>query len=422
MATIQDFLVLSRTHYVQKVTEGGKLLLVIGNESGDLDSFISAILYAYLRTQTSKTICVPVMNFPRGDISIRPELAQLFRLCHIEPSALVTQDNLSGPLELLPENTKWILVDHNVPNSSFRQQYGSCVIGVIDHHEDEGFVPLLRDRARLEPRTFTNCFSCTSLVVNHYAAEWNLDRKTAFPSILSASLAQFALVSILIDTSNNLERETIRDGAPPSRSNAIDIQAVEFLEDVILNDQAESVDYNRTGLFNTMQEAKMNVQHLEPNDLLRKDYKEWSDPAWFGQKLGISSVTMPAEEIFILPGVHMRPNKLTRGDVSTFMQSRDLYIYAIMTVSTTTNGDTKREILVFISYAEQQGFLTSFASIACVQLRLLNGRAADYEQMIGTQAGRAWQIGDTSMSRKDVAPLLRRAVTDFIPLDARLQK
>ena len=84
---------------------------------------------------------VPLTNIPASDIQLRPEFLALLPHANIESRHLITLDDLPAlpdiQSQLAPENTRWILVDHNVLQGQLGTIYAHRVGGVIDHHDDE---------------------------------------------------------------------------------------------------------------------------------------------------------------------------------------------------------------------------------------------------------------------------------------------
>jgi exopolyphosphatase len=121
---------------------------------------------------------VPITNIPAVDIQLRPEYLAVFRHADIEPGHLITLDDLP-PLsdiqtKLVPENTQWVLVDHNALQGRLGKIYSERVAGVIDHHDDEGKV---RKDTGDEPRIIEKSGSCTSLIANYCRPTWDFRRQ-----------------------------------------------------------------------------------------------------------------------------------------------------------------------------------------------------------------------------------------------------
>ena len=106
-------------------------------------------------------VYVPITNIPAADIQLRPEYLAVFKHANIESKHLITLDDLPAlsdiESKLAPENTKWILVDHNALQGQLGKMYAERVAGVIDHHDDEKKVP---EDTGEEPRIIEKSGSC----------------------------------------------------------------------------------------------------------------------------------------------------------------------------------------------------------------------------------------------------------------------
>ena len=377
----------------------------------------------------------------------------------------MTLDNLP-PLEkidqvLRPEDTRWILVDHNKLQGVLGSVYSSRVCGVIDHHEDEGSTPQDPD---LEARVIEKCGSCTSLVIRTLRSSWDAisrgtsSKSTSPPPSYSliqqdpsshdsgrahqawdAQLAKTALGSILIDTANLTAKEKVE---------AADLDAVQYLETKILSPStnepsptasSSSSEWNRKKFYNDLHTAKQNIDPLTLTDILRKDYKQWSssntNPS---QTLGISSVVKPLS-FLIAKAAKESPESEAEAEAETanafnntiqkFMQTRHLALFAIMTsFSTPTSGHTRELFLQtspdspslsaaaasrFAAHSRAELGLESLHVAGINSTTATNPNADEREKNTDTNSQwtrLVWTQKETRKSRKQVAPLLREAL------------
>ncbi|KAI4137273.1 MAG: hypothetical protein L6R39_007370 [Caloplaca ligustica] len=409
-----------------------KITIVAGNESADLDSLTSSILYAYIRSlapprNAFSPLYVPLLNIPAADISLRPEFEILFRHANISAGHLVTIDDLLNPEDrsehLQPENTQWCLVDHNKLQGPLGERYSDRVHGVIDHHEDEGAVPQFTDP---EPRVIEKCGSCTSLVIRTLKSSWeastgdsslssgaahaqgeSLANDASMTRTWDAQVAKMALASILDDTANLTAEGKVEKA---------DVAAVEYLEAKISLSPKDAAQWNRDEFYEEINAVERNIDGLDFNDILRKDYKQWTEA---GLKLGISSVVKPLEFL---------AQKATQDDsdvdketqfvtaIGDFMAVRDLTVFAIMTTSTSEAGEFQRELYVQALSAGHAAAST-FAKEAVNELKLedhgikaLEGKPGAMQPSSEGPWRKVWMQRDLGKSRKQVAPLLRRAM------------
>ncbi|KAI5308230.1 Exopolyphosphatase, partial [Ascosphaera atra] len=269
---------------------------VFGNTSADLDSIISSIVYSYFATTPSKQY-IPIVNLPDVPSGaelrrLRPELMEALKLSLASDSNGIpgnSDENAEGKLlkeslltthdlrQLLQEGVKQekkrlnvMLVDWNaLPKLSqgngipgISDALGDAVelsiVGCIDHHVDEHFVPPLSELPGQDPRRIqTPVGSCTSLVVSEIrykglwpdASESPTHHEDRSFMTYEAQAAKLAMSSILIDTINMTEEHKLSEA---------DIEEVVFLEDKIRQGAYvnESIHWNRDAFYDSIARAK----------------------------------------------------------------------------------------------------------------------------------------------------------------------
>ena len=346
---------------------------------------------------------------------------------------------------LRPEDTRWILVDHNKLQGKLGSIYNSRVHGVIDHHDDEDSIP--RD-LKSEPRVIEKCGSCTSLVIRTLRSSWDVvsrsipssspstsqleaedssDEEWVVSKIWDDQLAKIALASILVDTAN-LKAE--------GKVEVADREAVQYLESKIFLPTYEGTGalWDRKQYYDSFKTAKQNVDFLSLNDILRKDYKQWHSTAHPSTILGISSVVKP---LSFLTAKAAQENsdgeKRAFGQaIQIFMQERHLSLYAIMTSFSTHESGHKRELFLQASSHLPSGdspptnaaasAASRFASQSQAELGLeplhvpgidiasINDDDDDHDDRANESTRYVWTQKEVDKSRKQVAPLLRQAL------------
>ena len=401
------------------------LSFVIGNESAgnknpedtslfclhvllDLDSLCSSLCYAYVRTLTSpprqpfRPIWIPLVNIPACDVSLRPEFLATLSHAGIKPQQLITLDDLGREPELesrLPaERTQWILVDHNSLQGELGRIYSQRVIGCIDHHRDEGKVPL---DTGSEPRVITTSGSCTSLVVLQVKDDWtNLPSNAEIgngndhPSQYNAEAAKLAMAGILMDTINLTSKDKVTEH---------DENAVNFLKSMLPN-------FDQEAFFNEINSANQNIDGFSLRDILRKDYKEWEEA---GMKLGIASCVKSMGYLIDKASSEMKDRNSAEAFLTIakdYAKERNLDILCIMTAFN-TNNEFKRELFVWAMIAESSSAARKFEELASheLDLRRFNGPSLTITEE-GSEWRKVWVQAALQYSRKKVAPLLREAM------------
>ncbi|KAH7413891.1 DHHA2 domain-containing protein [Phaeosphaeria sp. MPI-PUGE-AT-0046c] len=429
--SLRSFLAHAKGALRNAIESSQKVTLVIGNESADLDSMSSSILYAYVRSMSPPknaftSLHIPITNIPASDIQLRPEYLAVFKHANIDAGHLITLDDLPPLSEiqtkLAPENTRWILVDHNALQGQLGRIYAGRVAGVIDHHDDEGKVP--QDTGD-EPRIIQKSGSCTSLIANYCRPSWDMLSMSALSSGAAAhaqgdslsdddavikrwdaAVAQLGLVSILIDTANLQDK---------SKTTEHDRQAVEYLEAKIMLCPQLSTTFDRTNFYKEIDTAKKDIGSLELQDILRKDYKQWDQN---GVKLGISSV---------VKHINFIQNKAaheagTQSSSEPFLQAlekfskdRELDMYTLMTTSTSAEGQFQRELLLWAFGDRGVAAAKAFASNSSEELGLedWDGSSSLVDAEVGDgQWRKIWWQRQVQHSRKRVAPLLRETMSE----------
>jgi exopolyphosphatase len=366
------------------------------------------------------SVYVPISNLLASDIQLRPEYLAAFKHANIESKHLITLDDLPGlsdiQTKLRPENTKWILVDHNALQGQLGNIYSGRVAGVLDHHDDEGKVP---DDTGDEPRIIEKSGSCTSLVANYCRPSWDalsasamssgaahaqgdsLSNDAAFVQRWDAEVAQLGLASILIDTAN-LEDE--------NKTTKHDSQAVEYLEAKIMLCPQLAATFDRTKFYKEIDAAKKDIGSLELRDILRKDYKEWNHS---GRKLGISSVVKPIE--FLQKKANDEASTKSSGGafleaLKRFAEERGLDMYSIMTTSTSSDGNFQRELLLWAFNENGVTAAKAFATNSRDELGLKDWQGDISDVSHDNEWRKIWWQRQVQHSRKRVAPLLRETM------------
>ncbi|KAH8641242.1 hypothetical protein IG631_04183 [Alternaria alternata] len=422
--TLRGFLTHARGALRSAIETSQKITFVIGNESADLDSMSCSILYAYIRSMSPpknafSPVYVPITNIPAADIQLRPEYLAVFKHANIESKHLITLDDLPAlsdiESKLAPENTKWILVDHNALQGQLGKMYAERVAGVIDHHDDEKKVP---EDTGEEPRIIEKSGSCTSLIANYCRPSWDMaslsalssgaahaqgdsmSNDAAFVQRWDADIAQLSLASILIDTTDlNDENKTTEH----------DRKAVEYLEAKIMLCPQLAASFDRTSFYKEINAAKKDIGSLKLQDILRKDYKQWDQG---GLKLGVSSVVKSIEFLQNKAGdeASAQTAEAFLAALKEFAKDRDLDMYSLMTTSTGSDGGFQRELLLWAFNDGAVSAAKNFATNSKDELGLEEWQNSD-DIDNKREWRRTWWQRQVQHSRKRVAPLLREAMT-----------
>jgi exopolyphosphatase len=355
-------------------------------------------MFAYLRshTQPKYTLHIPLANIPRQDLPLRPELTKALGYAGVAAEDLLTLTDLEEVTKthgLEPKDTRWLLVDHNALTGTLAERFASRVVGCLDHHEDEGVVA--QDTGD-EPRVLRKTGSCMSLVVEYYQDAWDVLSKTSSHDEgdggLDAQLARVALAPILIDT-NNLKSK--------AKTTPTDVRVVELLEAKIGDKDFERKKYHKK-----LSKLKEDISQLSYRDNLRKDFKSWTEA---GMVLGTSSI--PQGFKYMLENIGDRETLLR--EFRAFAQDKNLDIAAIMTSSAKDDGVFKRNLLVWGLNEKAARAVERFVEAQKDNLGLEPFHYIDLSGGDGQHEVRyCWNQHQTGNSRKQLAPMLRSAMTE----------
>ncbi|KAI1658044.1 DHH phosphoesterase [Daldinia decipiens] len=404
--TLQAFLATARAALTAPPSKRlTPLHFVVGNESADLDSLCSTLFLAYLRTHSPPhTLHIPLCHLPRDDLTLRPEFTAVLKYAAVTPDDVLTLTELPGGDDgLKPEDTRWLLVDHNVMTGPLGQAYGGRVVGCIDHHDDEGKVP-----ADAEPRAIEKCGSCTSLVVEQCSETWEALAKRDGGSNkeaarINAQLAYLALAPILIDTTNlgNKDKTTAHDERAVATAEA----HLRAGSEGSGGGGGVGSGYDRDAFFAEVTALKEDLSYMSFRDIFRKDYKEWDEGRL---KLGTSSV--PQAFAFLVRKA--KGEEAFAGELEKWCEEKSIDIMAVLTTSK-DDGEFKRELLVWARGGSE--VVNAVKAFAGKDGRDKLGLGTWGEGKLDLEDGeggwrRCWTQARVEHSRKQIAPMLREAL------------
>jgi len=249
--------------------------LVLGNETADLDSMVSALFFSYLASITSKDKnrqYVPLINLNREDFKLKTDciypLVNYFNSQYNKKEVnyetcseeLVFRDDLTPSVLNSLNSLQIVLVDHNRLCYDFENllSHKDYVIeSIIDHHVDEN---------KYKPtnlKIINMVGSTVSLITQLYQQE-SEKNQALFQNKMDTAMAKLFLAPILID-SVNLNREY-------NRTTDIDENSAEFLKNIILK---EEKDFDTNNYYKILKENKHKIADLSIYDLMRKDFKKY---------------------------------------------------------------------------------------------------------------------------------------------------
>ncbi|XP_058115949.1 exopolyphosphatase PRUNE1 [Anopheles ziemanni] len=231
-------------------------IVVIGNESCDLDSAVSSIAFAFflehkpslLKSWHDKdTLVVPVLNVLRNELPLKTEVAFFLKQQGICLDDLVCKNDVDWDQE---QSMKVVLVDHHV--TKLKQN----IIGIVDHRP-------LDSNARFNEeafRTIELVGSCATLVGREIVNSGALHDSNG----LYSTALDLLYGAIVLDTVNFSKQA---DKAKP-----LDHEIAEYIE-ARKSITEESRSVHRESLFKGLVAARSDVSQLNAYQLLLKDLK-----------------------------------------------------------------------------------------------------------------------------------------------------
>ncbi|XP_072019934.1 uncharacterized protein [Amphiura filiformis] len=361
-----------------------KVHVVIGNESCDLDSAVSALVYAYYLHSVSKqtdgdsnVLYIPILNIPHQDYSVRTEVTHCLQAHHITDDILVFRDEAN--LRTLHEKSQLLLtlVDHNVLVSS-DSFLDDDIVEIVDHHSN--------GRHDGEDRkldiTLETVGSCCTLVTEKIL----LDGK----EILDETTATLLLSTILVDTFNL--SESAKKTTPKDEAMVAELQQL--------------CSINRQVLFEEIERVKFDVSGLSTSDLLKKDYKSLLGS---NINIGLSSITLHLRNLIERPSLE--------SDLERFCLDRNLHILLLINLALVDKETPQRQLGIYSPgyLALKDTLVKTLQESDAPQLQLSEIDNAPLSIA-------AFDQGNTAASRKKLMPLAQQFLEDLEKDPQRVQE
>lgn len=230
-----------------------------------MDSMVSSIVLAWYLSciypfDRTAHYFLPLMNIPREELALRGEASYAFAQVGLDPSLLLFKDEID--LAVLGRRVALgaILVDHNNLSLEMEPHLAAHVVGVVDHHHDEGLYPVSYER---DNRIIvTPMGSCTTLIgdlilrrapalLSKAAFSPECDSLSMSTPLAILTLLQYVL---LLDTSNF--------SATAKKAQKLD---------VAMSDKYKACMQDLT--YYELQRRRNDVTHLSTRHMLVKDTK-----------------------------------------------------------------------------------------------------------------------------------------------------
>ncbi|XP_071787927.1 uncharacterized protein [Asterias amurensis] len=345
--------------------------VILSNESCDLDSAVSALVWAYHlskeETQHKWDVVVPVLNIPRHDFPLRTEVTHFLSTLNHDDS-LVFRDDVNINNLHADGRLSLTLVDHNTLSRA-DAHLDAVVKEIIDHRSNNRH----GDDEEEICVTIEMVGSCCTLVAEKILAE-NCD-------VIDDGIAKLLLGPILVDTVNL--------SASAGKATAKDITMVEELSKLC-------PDLDKDKMYQELQEAKADISGFTCDEILRKDFKCVTGAS---MNIGMSSIPMNLNDFVEKPSVER--------DLHDFCSSKNLRLLVLMSLTLNQDDEAHRQISVYSSNTSdsmKDELLQTLDESSSPEL-ILSELETDSPGVV------VYSQGNVKASRKQVLPLVKDFLT-----------
>lgn len=361
----------------------------------DLDSIVSALTTSFFLTKSNVypgAIVLPFINIPKIDLALRSDVEFVLETNDVNRDLLFFRDDLHTFEELDAKNRlSLFLVDHNEVMGTMASLSHADVVGLLDHHADEGLF-----NGAANPRRIEMVGSCCSLVADHFLKtlmEKEQAENGGQQPAWVQQVTRLLLGPILIDTQElKPERKKVKP---------LDLAMANFI--------FPYTGWESMGdLFRRIDDARRDTSGLSFYDLLRKDYKEWTVPHHMSKtdvRVGISSVTG------LMAKYEKRDNKeVMQKAIQQWAHNRTLDVLIVLLADDLGEGfgGYQRQIIVNPVTKKVNGITEQMERIT--QLQLERTTIIDTEDSV-RRGERAYLQHNSTSTRKQIWPLVEQLLT-----------
>lgn len=323
--------------------------IVIGNQSADLDSIVSALSMSLYLTHKNNQEYIPVINSNKTILQSKKECMFLFDYFSINFDDLIFVNDLKSK-QILDVT----LVDHNeLDEQETKLDFFNLVNAVVDHHLDKSLF------MNANPRIVdTTAGSNATLIANLFKTD--LDLNESFASML--------IFPILFDTNNLTNRASQKDH-----------EMVKYLNGLC--------QINCDSIYKKLDDIRFSSGADEATHIiLSKDYKQYS--ATNDIKWGMSSINCEVNK-------WLDANNRVE-EIFEFINQKDLDFLGILSIYKQENGDFKRDLGLFTKKAS---ILTRIQNPNLTLIKMIQTESIEYS---------VHSVSEVTLTRKFWQPFLEQ--------------
>lgn len=230
-----------------------KIHFVLGNESCDLDSSISATILAFLLHKNrlnaipEDALVVPVQNVSKENFLIRSDNCHIYQEIGISLDLLIYKDQIDIEHLVFSKDVTTTLVDHHMLSEDLKI-LESTVVNIFDHRPLQSGTNWDKNKVNIVMNDVGSCSTLITELVMSSAEQ-----------ILSKELAYLLYATIVVDC------KALEPGK--GKAKELDCRMAKLLEN-----KYSFIDTRQT-LFQKLMNLRTNVSNLTPKQILCKDTK-----------------------------------------------------------------------------------------------------------------------------------------------------
>ncbi|XP_028132168.1 exopolyphosphatase PRUNE1-like [Diabrotica virgifera virgifera] len=345
----------------------GEIHIVLGNESCDIDSSVSATALAYLlhisrpKHISKEALVVAVQNVPAENFLFRTDNCFLYREIQLPLDYLVCRDQIDFDYLVKSKKVTTTLVDHHVVPKNYKI-LEKTVVQIYDHRPIDAAFDL--DTKEVEIN-IEGVGSCATLIANAIFS--------GCEDVLFKELGYLLYATILFDT-QGLSPDT-------KRAKELDFQIVEKLEHKF------NFTEDRIAVYDRIWNAHNDISTLNPKQILVKDLK-------MVEHIPVPGLPMLVEDFLKIQGSYEAVRK--------FAEERDTPLLILVGIDC-LNG-IRRDVALF-SRNEDDPIRNRVLNLLCNCQH--KGYDFEFKEVdVSCESVKCFRQGNLTLSRKQIIPVI----------------
>ncbi|XP_072378140.1 exopolyphosphatase PRUNE1-like [Diabrotica undecimpunctata] len=342
--------------------------IVLGNESCDIDSSVSATALAYFlhisrpKHISKEALVVAVQNVSAENFLFRTDNCFLYRQIQLPLEYLVYRDQLDIDHLVKSKKVTTTIVDHHVVPRSY-QILEKTVIQIYDHRPRDAAFDFDSKEVDIN---IEGVGSCATLIANSIFS--------GCEDVLFKELGYLLYAAILFDT-QGLSTDT-------KRAKELDFQIVKKLE------QKFNFTEPRIAVYDRIWNAHNDISTLSPKQILVKDLK-------MVEHIPVPGLPMLVEDFLKMQGSYEAVRK--------FAEERDTPLLILVGID--CSNEIRRDVALF-STNEDDPIRNRVLNLLC-NCQQFKGYDFEFKEVdVSCESVKCFRQGNLTLSRKQIIPVI----------------